>query len=180
MSISYEVATAGKSNLIIPFGWRYKEHPIVNIDKPQNWTFGEQCCQEHVEDEAKGGKFESDETVAFDEAAQSVGRLCRPEDPNQVLVDKIKQYYEDYHKLCLTATVEKLAERKVFDHAIDLKPGAEPPWGPIYLMSAYQLDILDKYVKEMLKTRKECLQSITHRSTNPVRPKTRLKVTTML
>ena len=38
----------------------------------------------------------------------------------------------------------------MFDHAIDLKEGAEPPWGPIYPMSAYQLEQLDKYLKEML------------------------------
>ena len=95
--------------------------------------------------------FEWDETVAFDEEAQYVGRICRQEDPNLVLLDKIPQYYEDYHKLFLTATAEKLAERRTFDHAIDLKPGAEPPWGPIYPMSAYQLDTLDKYLKEMLK-----------------------------
>jgi len=123
--------------------------------------------------------FEWDETVAFDEEPQYVGRICRQEDPNQVLLDKIPQYYEDYHKLFLTARAEKLAERRIFYHAIDLKPGAEPPWGPIYLMSAYQLDTLDKYLKEMLKTRQDCPQSVTHRSTNPIRPKTRWKVTTM-
>jgi len=89
--------------------------------------------------------------VAFDEEAQYVGRICRQEDPNQVLVDKIPQCYEDYRTIFLTATAEKLAERRTFDHAIDLKPGAEPPWGPIYPMSAYQLDTLVKYLKEMLK-----------------------------
>ena len=39
----------------------------------------------------------------------------------------------------------------MFDYTIDLKPGAEPPWGLIHPMSAYQLDTLDKYQKEMLK-----------------------------
>jgi len=67
------------------------------------------------------------------------------------LLDKIPQYYEDYHELFLAATAEKLAQRRTFDHAIDLKPGAEPPWGPIHPMSTYQLDTLDKYLKEMLK-----------------------------
>ena len=95
--------------------------------------------------------FQWDEKVAFDEEAQYVGRICRQEDPNQVLLDKIPQDYEDYHKLFLTASGEKLAEQRTFDHAIDLKPGAEPPWGTIYLMSAYKLDTLDKYLKEMLK-----------------------------
>jgi len=95
--------------------------------------------------------FEWDETVAFDDEALYVGRICPQQDPNQVLLDKIPQYYENYHKLFLTATAEKLAEQRTCDHVIDLKPEAEPPWGPIYPMSAYQLDILDKYLKGMLK-----------------------------
>jgi len=95
--------------------------------------------------------FKGDETVAFDVEAQYVGRIYRQEDPNQVLLDKIPQYYEDYHKLFLRATAVKLVERRTFDHAIDLKPGAEPPWGPIYPMSGYQLVKLDKYLKEMLE-----------------------------
>jgi len=125
--ISCEVAMAGKYDLIIPLGWWHKEHPIANIDEPQNWTFTEGCSLGHVEDEGIGGMFEWDETVAFDEEAQYVGRICRQEDPNQVLLDKIPQYYEDYHKLFLTATAEKLAERRTFDHTIDLKPGPDPP-----------------------------------------------------
>jgi len=126
-------------------------HPIANIDAPQKWTFTKQCCLGHIEDEGIGRMFEWDETVAFDEEAQYVGRICRLEDTNQVLLYKIPQYYEDYHNLFLTATAEKLAERRTFDHAIDLKPGTDPRQGPIYPMSAYQLDTLDKYLKELLK-----------------------------
>ena len=145
------MASAGKYDLIIPFGWWHKEHPISNIDNPTEWNFGAQCCLGHVEEKRIGGMFEWDETVAFDEEAQYVGRICRQEDPNQVLVDKVPQYYRDYQSLFLASTAEKLGPRRTFDHAIDLKPGAEPPWGPIYPMSAYQLDTLDKYLKEMLK-----------------------------
>jgi len=43
-----------------------------------------------------------------------------------------------------------LAPRRAFDHAIDLKYGATPPWGPIYPMSAYQLEELNKYLHKML------------------------------
>ena len=43
-----------------------------------------------------------------------------------------------------------VAPRRTFDHAIDLKEGATPPWGPIYPMSAYQLEELKKYVCKML------------------------------
>ena len=37
-----------------------------------------------------------------------------------------------------------------FDHAIDLKEGATPPWGPIYPISAYQLEQLNKYLEQIL------------------------------
>src|ERR1700712_5779329 len=150
-NISCEVAAAGKYDLIIPFGWWHREHPIAHINEPKKWSFIEHCCSDHVEDERIGGMCEWDETVAYDEEAQYVGRICRQEDPNQVMLDEIPRHYEEYKELFLTATAEKLAQRRTFDHAIDLKPGAEPPWGPIYPMSACQLDILDKYLKEMLK-----------------------------
>jgi len=41
-----------------------------------------------------------------------------------------------------------LAPRRTFEHAINLKEGAEPPWGPIYPMSAHQLNEQDKYLKK--------------------------------
>ena len=80
--------------------------------------------------------FEWDETVAFDEEVQYVGRIGRQEDLKQVLVDKVPQYYKQYQNQFLASTAEKLGPRRNFDHVIDLKPGAEPPWGPIYPMSA--------------------------------------------
>ena len=49
--ISYKVAAAGKYDLIIPFGWWHREHHIANINEPKKWTFTEQCCLGHVEDE---------------------------------------------------------------------------------------------------------------------------------
>jgi len=131
-SISCEVATAGKYDFIIPFGWWHKEDPIANIDERQKSTFTEQYCLGHVEDGAVGGIFQWDETVGFDEEAQYVGRIYRQEDPNQVLLDKIPQYNDDYQELFVIATVEKLDQRRTSDHAVDLKQGAEPPWGPIY------------------------------------------------
>ena len=72
--------------------------------------------------------FEWDDTVAFVEEAQYVGRICRLEDPNQVLVDKVPQHYRGYQSLFLASIAEKLGPRRTFDHAIDLMPVAEPSW----------------------------------------------------
>jgi len=43
-----------------------------------------------------------------------------------------------------------LAHEKTFNHAINHKAGAEPVWGPMYPMSAHQLNELDKYIKKRL------------------------------
>ena len=75
-NISCEVAAAGKYDLIIPFRWWHREHPIAHIEESKKWSFMEHCCSDHVEDEGIGGMFEWDETVAYDEEAQYVGRIC--------------------------------------------------------------------------------------------------------
>ena len=91
--------------------------------------------------------FEWDETVAFDEEAQYVGqyvgRVEMRKDQSSISLKGIPPEYHQHKKLFLPETVEKLAGRRTFDHAIDLVPGAVPPWGPIYPMSAHQLDLLD-------------------------------------
>ena len=66
-------------------------------------------------------------TLAFDEKAQYVRGICRQEDQNQVLVDKVTQYDKQSQDLLLTTRAEKLVERRTFDQTNGLKPGAEPP-----------------------------------------------------
>ena len=55
-----------------------------------------------------------------------------------------------YKELFEEKKAKMLAPRRTFDHAINLKEGAEPPSGPIYPMSAHQLNELDKYLKKMM------------------------------
>jgi len=93
--------------------------------------------------------FEWDETVAYDEEAQYVGRIEREEEGGVQLETLPKPYWQ-YKELFEEKNAKMLAPRRTFDHAINLKEGAEPPWGPIYPMSAYQLNELDKYLKKMM------------------------------
>jgi len=61
---------------------------------------------------------------------------------------------ESYHyclDLFCPSPAEKLAPHCTFDHAIDLKPDTQPPWGPIYPLSQKQLDALAKYHDDMPK-----------------------------
>jgi len=93
--------------------------------------------------------FEWDETVAYDKEAQYVGSIEREEEGGVQFVALPKPLWQ-YTELFEEKNARMLAPRRTFDHAINLKEGAEPPWGPIYRMSAHQFNELHKYLKKMM------------------------------
>jgi len=86
-----------------------------------------------------GDLFESDETVAYHEEARYIDRRGREEKGGIELETRWKPDWQ-YKELLEENKREMLAPRRTFNHAINLKAGAEPPWCPIYPMSAYQLN----------------------------------------
>ena len=147
--VSCEIADAGKYDMIIPFGWWHQEHPIKNVETPSQWRFKHANCMNHVEDEGIADMSEWDETVAFDENATMIGRIRATKEKEVELYGLPKEYWQ-YKELFTDEKADMLAPRRTFDHAIDLKEGATPPWGPIYPMSAYQLEEPKKYLCKML------------------------------
>jgi len=93
--------------------------------------------------------FEWDETMAYDEEAQYVGRIEREEEGG-VQLEALRKPYWQYKEPFEEKKARMLAPRRTFDHPIKLKEGAEPPWGPIYPMSAHQWNERDKYLKKMI------------------------------
>ena len=87
--------------------------------------------------------------MAYDEEAQYVGRIEREEEGGGQLEALPKPYWQ-YKERFEEKKAKMQAARRTFDHAINLKEGAEPPWGPIYPMLALQLNELDKYRKKMM------------------------------
>jgi len=90
--ISCEIASAGRYDIIIPFGWWHDEHHPKNIADPRKWAFEEAKCYAHREDEAVADMFQWDETVAYDEEAQYVGRIEREEEGGVQLEALLKPY----------------------------------------------------------------------------------------
>ena len=146
---SCEIADSCKYDMIIPFGWWHHEHLIKNIETPSQWRFEHANCMNHVEDEGIADTFQLDEIVAFDENATMIGRIGATKE-KEVELDRLPKEYWQYKDLFTEENAEMLAPRRTFDHAIDLKEGATPPWGPIYPMSAYQLEELNQYLCKML------------------------------
>ena len=86
-----------------------------------------------------------------DPNAVVIGRIERIDEEKVTIIDRLPDQYHDYLDLFRPSTAEKLALRRTFDHAIDLKPDTQPPWGPIYPLSQKQLEALRKYLDDMLK-----------------------------
>ena len=93
--------------------------------------------------------FEWDETVAYDEEAQYV-RWIEREEEGGVQLETLPKPYGQYKELFEEKKAKMWAPRRTFDHAMNLKEGAEPPWGLINPMSAHQLNELDKYLKKIM------------------------------
>ena len=147
--VSYNIAEAGKYDMIILFAWWHQEHPIRNIETPSQWRCEHANWKNHGEDEGITDMFEWDETVAFDENATMIGRIGATKE-KEVELDWLPKEYWKYKDHFTEEKAEMLAPRRTFDHANDLKEGATPPWGPIYPMSAYHLEEVNKYLCKML------------------------------
>jgi len=148
--ISAEISPTGRFDLIIPFGWWYHEHYLSQLNDPKKWSFGQITYRDHVEDEAVKDLFEYNETVAFDPKAQYVGRVGKIKEKDPVELETLPREYAQFKHLFRPEASVKMHPRRTFDHAIDLKEGSEPPWGPVYPMSQYQLNTLKTYLDEML------------------------------
>jgi len=147
--VSCEIPDPGKYHMITTFGWWHHEHPIKNIETPEEWCFEHTKCVEHVQDECIPNTVEWDETVAFDEDGRIIGRIgSRGQEEAQP--EGLRRPYWQYKELFENEKAEMLALRRTFDHVIDLQDRATPPLGPIYPMSAYQVEELNKYLHKML------------------------------
>ena len=80
-----------------------------------------------------------------------IGQIERIDEEKVTIIDRLPDQYHDYLDLFRPSMAEKLAPCRTFDHAIDLKPDTQPPWGPIYPLSQKQLEALQKYLDDMLK-----------------------------
>jgi len=129
--------------------WWHNEHPLKNIADPSKWVFEEAKCHTHIEDEAEASLFEWDDTVAYDEEGQYVGRIER-EGEGRVQLQTLPKPCWLYKELFEEKKAKMLAPRRTFDHPINLKDGAELPCGPIYLMSEHQWNTLDIYLKKVV------------------------------
>ncbi|KAA6407317.1 MAG: Concanavalin A-like lectin glucanase [Lasallia pustulata] len=66
------------------------------------------------------------------------------------LVTDMENYAVHMNSLC-AAEKQSLPERGPHNHAIDLEPGQQPPFGKLYSMSPAELDVLKVYLNDAIK-----------------------------
>ena len=91
----------------------------------------------------------SDERIASISEPESFEGKSRDE-----ALQLIPEVYHEFLDVFSQNAADKLPPHRSFDHAIDLKEGEEPPWGPIYALSETELKALREYLDNMLRTGK--------------------------
>ena len=54
-------------------------------------------------------------------------------------INKVPEAYHEFIPIMTAEMAVVLPEHSVYDHAIDLKDGTTPPWGPIYPLNETEL-----------------------------------------
>ncbi|KAI0992953.1 hypothetical protein K3495_g15230 [Podosphaera aphanis] len=73
------------------------------------------------------------------------------EKPKVDPAERLPEIYHDFLSVFSRDEAEKLPPHRSSNHQIILKPGTEPPWGPLYGISREELMVLKKYIKENLE-----------------------------
>ena len=129
-------------DLIIPGGWFMVEHPMSfennSIQVPQH------PCQPDDE-------ISYDENVLEDEEVMVIGSMTYFAPPETKELRKIiPEEYHDFLHLFGEKLAAELPRHWKFDHAIEILPGKEVPFGPIYPLSKPQKEVLREYLERMI------------------------------
>ena len=76
--------------------------------------------------------------------------LATPTSSSQELGVQLPKKYTEFSDVFDKVKANRLPEHRPYDCPIDLQPGKEPPWGPIYNLSPTELEVLREYIDENL------------------------------
>ena len=71
------------------------------------------------------------------------------DDDLKAAIDRVPEAYLEFIPIMTAEMAKVLPEHTVYDHAINLKEGTTPPWGPIYPLNETELEELCKWLKKM-------------------------------
>jgi hypothetical protein len=149
-----------ETDIILPCWWMAKYQPNKFWGRPQEITLDSEFCRHNctrVAAQEFSLTMDKDILHHYDAMVISYIASVNPDpaeiDPTTIVPEKFKQYVKVLGK----ELADKLPDHKLYNHAMDLKDGEQPPWGPMYLLNETELQVLWDYLKEMLELGKICL-----------------------
>ena len=113
---------------------------------------------ETMVDVVSGRELEWDETVLEDVDRQVCALFIRSDRTMATVgkktegpCKKVPEVYSKYQPLFDEEAASRLPKHTKFDHAIPIKEGSSPPFGPIYSLSQTELETLREYLERMLR-----------------------------
>ena len=151
---AFEIAPLGKDfDALLPAWWTecHKASNMVS-DKIDQLRFDSDYCKKHcTKDSCREFPLEWDEDVLTDPEAQILGMVCAAPTESELkeALDRVPDRFKDFLPIMTSEAAEVLPQHGPYDHAIDLKDGTTPPWGPIYALNEMELEELRKWLKRM-------------------------------
>ena len=153
LRLSFEVAPlAGDYDIIIPrWGLAKQKCNLLASNGRIKFTSGE--CQHKCPRERNDMKFslEWDPSIVNNPRAGILDMVAAApsDDDLKAAINKVPEAYSEFIPIMTAEMAEVLPEHTAYDHAIDLKEGTTPPWGPIYPLYKTELEELRKWLKKM-------------------------------
>jgi hypothetical protein len=143
--------TDSECDATLPFWWIAKHQPNYAYGPSEGIRFNQcrNCSKEQVEELSLNPDsqiLEHPEALMI----RSISSNTSNDDPLSLDPERFMKWTNIMTK----EAVQRLPTHKPYDHAIDLKDGETPPWGPVYALSATELEVLREWLKEMLDTGK--------------------------
>jgi hypothetical protein len=131
-----------------------KHQPHKFWGKPEEITLDSKFCKQHcTKAAAQEFSLTMDKDILHHYDATVIGYIASV-NQDTAEVDSatiVPERFQQYVKVLGKELADKLPDHKPYDHAIDLKDGEQPPWGPMYPLNETELQALPDYLKEMLE-----------------------------
>ena len=136
--VAFDTGPIGKGNAILP-GWWMREHGLKDpYANPLEFT-GKDCAT----------KCSEPHLPTTHKAVRMIQKTVASADTPEATLPTKWAEFQDITSANEEA-VRRLPPHKPYDHAIVIRPGEKIPWGPIYGLSIKELDVLKKWLDEML------------------------------
>jgi RNase H-like domain found in reverse transcriptase/Reverse transcriptase (RNA-dependent DNA polymerase)/Integrase zinc binding domain/Aspartyl protease/Chromo (CHRromatin Organisation MOdifier) domain len=159
MTIAFDVVRLANHDIILGMPWLRQQNPQINWIKgtiryaPGSVTREPtQQLNALVDEEERIPNSESPE-MRSNRVSTSLGRKGYHDDGKgrHEPLDIPEQYKKWEHLFQEEMTIAALPKHQPWDHEIELMPGKQPTFGPIYQLSEKELGVLRDYLKENLK-----------------------------